>query len=104
MAIQTKKNGAHCELLISGRVDGELANQMEIAILNAVREGANQIFVNMANVNFLCSAGIRVLLQYWRQMKNSGKTLLVASPSAEVNSVLEMTGFRNMIVEGSQSR
>ena len=90
--------------MISGRVDGEMANQMEIAILNAVREGASQIFVNMANVNFLCSAGIRVLLQYWRQMKNGGKTLLVASPSAEVNSVLEMTGFRNMIVEGSQSR
>lgn len=102
MPIRTTKNGDTVELLVSGRVDGEAANQLELEILNAIRGGAGKIFVNMADVNFLCSAGIRVLLQYWRQMKNSGKSLQVASPSAEVNSVLETTGFRNMIVEGAQ--
>lgn len=102
MAIRTTTNGENHELLVSGRVDGDAANQLELEILNAIRGGANRIYVNMAEVNFLCSAGIRVLLQYWRQMKNSGKTLQVASPSAEVNSVLETTGFRNMIVEGAQ--
>ena len=101
-----KKNiyGDRCEFLISGRVDGELANQLEEAVLNALRSNAKQIFINLAEVSFLCSAGLRVLLQYWRQMKKDGKLLQVVSPSSEADSVLTMSGFREMIVEGTQPK
>jgi anti-anti-sigma factor len=88
--------------MVSGRVDGQLANELEIIILAAMKEGATAIAVNMAEANFLCSAGIRVLLQYARQMKNQGKSLVVSSPSAEVNSVLQSTGFAQMILEKPQ--
>jgi anti-anti-sigma factor len=50
---------------------------------------------------WICSAGIRVLLQYYRQMKGKGGVLLVTRPSPEIDSILEMTGFRAQIVEGA---
>jgi len=102
MPINTKPSGDGLELFLAGRVDGAMANELEVAILEAIRTGAKTLYVNMAEATFLCSAGLRVLLQYWRQMKNSGKQFHVTSPSPEVDSVLTMTGFRAQMVEGAQ--
>jgi len=92
------------ELLVSGRIDGAGANQLEEEILATTRTPAKSIFVNLSQATFLCSAGLRVLLQYWRQMKNAGRLLQVSNPSPEVDAVLAMTGFREQIVEGAQGR
>ena len=102
MPIEKKSTGESVELFVSGRIDGAAANDLEIVVLEAMRSGAKTIYVNLAEATFLCSAGLRVLLQYWRQMKNAGKALWVANPSADVNSVLAMTGFRAQMVEGAQ--
>lgn len=99
MSIQKLSKDQECEFLVSGRVDGALANQLEVEILTAMREGSRKIFLNLADVSFLCSAGIRVILQYHRQMKNQGRVLLVSRYSPEVDQVLELTGFKAQIVE-----
>jgi anti-anti-sigma factor len=93
-----KRITADCwELLLPGRVDGPAANQLEIEVLTAVKQGAKSIYVNLAQATFLCSAGIRVLLQYHRQMKSKGLTFLVTRPSPEVASALDMTGFPELV-------
>lgn len=99
--MQIRKNitGEEQELLVAGRIDGEGANQLELEILSAIKAGAKGIYVNLSETSFLCSAGIRVLLQYWRQLKNGGKKLLVTRPSAEVSAALDMTGFKDAILE-----
>lgn len=99
MSIQKISKDQECEFIVSGRVDGALANQLEVEVLTAMREGFRKIFLNLAEVTFLCSAGIRVVLQYHRQMKNQGRVLLVSRYSPEVDQVLEMTGFKANIVE-----
>jgi len=102
MPITKKTSADSIELFVAGRIDGAAANELEIVILEAVRSGVKLVYVNLAEATFLCSAGLRVLLQYWRQMKNGGKALWVANPSSEVDSVLAMTGFRDQMVEGTQ--
>ena len=102
MAINKKSVADGIELFASGRIDGAAANELEIAVIEAIRTGAKTIYVNLAEATFLCSAGLRVLLQYWRQMKTSGKALWVVSPASEVDSVLTMTGFRAQMVEGAE--
>ena len=97
MEIEKKITGDSWELLMAGRVDGAAANQLEMEVLAALRQGAKAIYVNLATATFLCSAGIRVLLQYHRQMKGKSLTFLVSRPSAEVASALEMTGFPELI-------
>src|SRR5437762_2797387 len=98
MALRKTITGDCHELLVSGRIDAAGANELELEVLATIRGGANPIYVNLSEATFLCSAGIRVLMQYWRQMKNSQRTLLVTRPAPEVESVLETTGFKDLIV------
>jgi anti-sigma B factor antagonist len=101
MPITKITSGESWEMSVTGRIDGAAANELEVEILAASRAGAREIFVNLSQAEWICSAGIRVLLQYFRQMKGNGKKLLVTRPSSEIASILEMTGFKNLIVEGS---
>ena len=55
--------GSAHELLVAGRIDGAGANQLEEEVLKAIRAGAETIYVNLSEATFLCSAGLRVLLQ-----------------------------------------
>ena len=99
MQIQNILTGDSCEMLISGRIDGPGANELETEILKAIRSGTKSLYINLSEATFLCSAGLRVLLQYWRQMKNSQRVLLATRPSPEVDAVLAASGFREMLVE-----
>ena len=103
MQITKITKGDNWELMVPGRIDGPMANQMEVEILAAIKGGAKEIFLNLSQAEWMCSAAIRVILQYYRQMKNSGKVLLVTRPSTPILEILEMTGFKDVIVEGSHS-
>lgn len=99
MNISKKISGDDCELIVPGRVDGALANALEVEVIASIRDGAKRIYLNFSTATFLCSAAIRVVLQYHRQMKAKGGTLLISGVSPEVDSILELTGFREMIVD-----
>lgn len=99
MEIRKNITGTSHELVVSGRVDGAGAHQLETEILASIKAQGNPIYVNLTQATFLCSAGMRALLQYWRQMKNSNRTLLVTRPSPEVEAVLQMSGFQDLIIE-----
>lgn len=103
MNITKNTTGDSWELTVPGRIDGMVANQLEIEVLAAVKAGAKEIFINLSQAEWICSAGIRVLLQHYRQMKNNGKVLRVTRPSPGINEILEVTGFKDVIVEGGQS-
>ena len=97
MEIEKKISGDSLELMLSGRIDGMAANELEIEVLASIKQGTKEIYVNLAQATFLCSAGIRVLLQYHRQMKGRGLKLLVSRTSPEVSAALEMTGFPELV-------
>lgn len=80
-----------------GRIDGEAANQLEVEILEAMGRDISTIFVNLGQATFLCSAGIRVLLQYHRKMVAKGGKLQVSHPAQEVAAALELMGFPDLI-------
>jgi anti-anti-sigma factor len=106
MNITKNTTGDSWEILVPGRIDGAAANQLEVEVLAAIRAGAREIFINLSQAEWICSAGIRVILQYlqyYRQMKNAGKTFLVSRPSTAVSEILEMTGFKDAVVEGGRA-
>ena len=102
MEITKFNQSDHWELMDPGRIDGAMANQLEVEVLSAMKAGAKEILINLSQAEWMCSAAIRVILQYYRQMKNGGKVLLVTRPSAAVLEILEVTGFKDVIVEGNQ--
>jgi anti-anti-sigma factor len=84
-------------LAVTGRIDGEAANQLEIDLVKLVQGDAPTISIDMSEVTFLCSAGIRVLLQYFRMTKKNDRVLQVTQPSAIAREALETTGFTDLI-------
>jgi anti-anti-sigma factor len=101
MIIQKNAHGDTHELIVTGPCDGGGANQLEIALLSSIAAGAKTITVDMNGVSFLCSAGLRALLQYWRQMHNKGGVLHVEDPSPEAMTVLGTSGFKSMLIHHS---
>ena len=93
------ENGDSCEIVIDRRIDGEVANKLEVDLLEITRTSVKNLYINLAACNFICSAGIRVLLQYHRKMKMEHRSLLVSRVSTEVDTILELTGFRESLLE-----
>src|SRR5262245_27351597 len=104
MPIRQNIAGDTYELIVNGRIDGAVANDLEVQVLSAIKPGAKEIFIKLSESDFLCSAGIRVIMQYWRQLKGQGKRLMVTRPSPAINEILAMTGFRDSIVETNSVR
>jgi anti-anti-sigma factor len=105
MDIQKNLARDSCELMISGRIDGEGANRLETELLAILFEKKpdqpppKTLYVNLANATFLCSAGLRALMQHARTMKSRQGQLLVSRPSPEAAEVLKMAGVYDQLVE-----
>jgi anti-anti-sigma factor len=99
MQIQRTAHGDAHEVAVSGRIDSEGANQLDVACAASIAEGAKHLTVELSAATFLCSAGLRTLLQYWRQTRNKGGSFHVANPSPEASTLLNTSGFKDMLIQ-----
>ena len=99
MPIQKQIVREDCELVVTGRVDGPAAHELEVEVLGLNKSEVRQVFLNLAGANFLCSAALRVILQAHRQWHAKGKRFMISHTSPEVDQILDMTGMRELIVE-----
>ena len=80
-------------LAVSGRLDASTVNILERALLNALLSGARVIVVDMGEVTYISSSGLRVLLSSRRQARERGGDVVLCSLSPNVRDVLDMVGF-----------
>jgi anti-anti-sigma factor len=98
MEITKQQIGNFIELRIKGRLDGYWADHLTKELADTIREGSHQMRLNMAEVTYLSSAGIRVLLRTHKQLKSVNGSLIVSSPSEPVRKVIELTGLGNLLL------
>jgi len=98
MQITKVQRGEIVEVRITGRLDGYWAEHLSTALADVVREGGHQIRVNLADVSFLSSAGIRVLVQCFKQLRAIDGSLAVWHPSQHVSEVLKLAGLHDLLV------
>ena len=87
------------ELKAKGRLDAYWAGHLGNEIAEVLREGARSIRLNTKEVEYLSSAGIRVLFQSYKQLQEIRGTFTVSEPSEAVRSVLELTGLADLLFE-----
>ena len=88
----------HCDMItIKGRVDSATAPQLAQALENANDGGKYKLVVNMADLEYMSSAGFRALLAAQRNSKryNRGDVVLAAVP-ARIHEALELAGFTEL--------
>ena len=101
MEITKREGDGVIEVAVQGRLDGYWADHLDASLAETVREGHHHIRVNLAEVIFLSSAGIAVLMKYYKQLSRIQGSLFVLSPSHPVRLVLDLTRLTAMLVDAA---
>lgn len=95
MTIEIKKNENETVIEVVGRLDTITAPVLEKTIGENIG-GIQSLVLDFKGLEYISSAGLRVLLGAQKKMKNSGCMKLI-SVCEEVMEVLEMTGFADIL-------
>lgn len=95
MDINKVKEGNSLTLDVIGRLDTLTAPQLEKEI-EAEIAGVKILTLNMAQLEYISSAGLRVVLSAHKKMMKQGQ-LIIKNLSEEVNEVFEITGFADIM-------
>ncbi len=78
---------------VSGRIDSMNANELGDALTAEIERGGKQIVLDLAQVSYMSSAGLRELVAAYHRLQDVGGDLRLAQPSSRVQDVLEMSGL-----------
>lgn len=92
MQVDTKYQDNLTVVSVSGSIDGSTADQLRNTIINSVTPGC-QLILDMRAVDFMSSAGLRVMLLLYRELqRESGQAILVGLQQP-IYDAMEATGF-----------
>ncbi|PJF43881.1 MAG: hypothetical protein CUN55_06845 [Phototrophicales bacterium] len=78
---------------LDGRVDSEGAIDLDLALQTALLEGHYKLILDMANVRYLNSAGLRTLADVLTQSRDHDGDLKLVSLNPKVERVFQIIGF-----------
>ena len=81
----------------SGRIDSANAKAYEEALLERIGAGQTNILMNCESVNYISSAGLRVLLIASRRAGESAGKLVLCAVQSTVHDVFKFSGFAEII-------
>lgn len=93
MQIVEEKQGGVVVLAPSGRVDSASSAELEGALLRRLGAGETQLAVDFGGVEYISSAGLRVLLMLVKKLQGSGGRLVLCAMPESVRLVFELAGF-----------
>jgi anti-anti-sigma factor len=96
--IQRRSSGKTTLLEVSGKLDAYWSGALSQEIEACVHGGANEVTLDLSRVDFISSAGLRVLLIWLKQMKAINGNFRIVRPSAEVLSILDMSGLSELLL------
>ena len=96
MTMEIKKNAEATVIEIVGRLDTTSAPALEKAINEDIGDAKNLV-LDLKGVQYISSAGLRVLLGAQKKMQKIG-SMKVTNVCEAVMEVLEMTGFADILV------
>ena len=93
--IEKKAEGNNLNLILTGRVDTTTAPDLEKAV-NENIEGVENLTFDFKDLEYISSAGLRVLLASQKIMNKQGN-MVVKDASEDVKEIFEVTGFADIL-------
>ncbi len=97
--IRRDVSGTEQLIFLEGRLDANWAGHLDDYLNNLVREGSYRFKLNMSGVQYLSSAGIRILVNQYKNIKKLGGLFVLESLSPAVSEVLSMVGMINILTQ-----
>lgn len=95
MTIEKNLSGSALTLTLTGRLDTTTAPQLE-AELKASLEGVEHLTLDFAALDYLSSAGLRVLLAAQKIMNRQGE-MVVRNVNETIAEIFDVTGFCDIL-------
>ena len=95
MTIEKKKNGNELTVALTGRLDTTTAPQLEAELKESL-SGVEKLVLDFAALEYLSSAGLRVLLAAQKTMNKQGE-MIVKNVNETIAEIFEVTGFSDIL-------
>ena len=102
MQISVKTTNEVKVLAFEGRLDTQTSPDAQQQLTRLIEEGETKILVNLEKLDYISSAGLRVLLVVAKKLKANAGELRICSLNAVVKEVFDISGF-DMILPVSAS-
>ena len=96
MIITTQKNGKTLLVVPEGRIDTQTAPEFEQKLSEELGD-ATELQIDLGQVNYISSAGLRVLLAYTQEMDERGGTIKASNVNDIVRKIFDLTGFLDIL-------
>lgn len=97
MTIEKKQNGNETTLLLTGRLDTTTAPQLETE-LNEILGDVQNLVMDFAKLEYISSAGLRVLLMAQKAIKKKDNAkMVIRHVNQAIHEVFEVTGFLDIL-------
>ena len=95
MTINTNKDGSKLTFAIEGRLDTNTAPQLEKQMRESV-DGVTELVFDLAGLEYISSAGLRVLLATQKIMNKQG-SMVVHNANESIMEIFDVTGFVDIL-------
>jgi anti-anti-sigma factor len=88
-----KKENGVMVVNAKGRVDGVNAHELENCLSEIIEEGTGTIILDLAELKYISSAGLRVILTTVKKLKAQKRELFLSGLKGPVENVFKISGF-----------
>lgn len=78
---------------VSGRIDSSTADEFDASVASTLEDGQRNLIFDLSQVDFLSSAGLRILVTTRKEAMKGGGAVRLAQPSDRVKDTLEIAGL-----------
>lgn len=97
MQITTSDSSDYTTIDIIGRLDSGTAEDAENWISSFSIQPEKPLIINFAELDYISSAGLRVIFNFTRNLKKSGNKFAVCNAQDHVREIFEISGFDSFI-------
>lgn len=93
MEITEQKKGSVVLLVLTGRLDAGTASKLEEKLVGLIDAGNRSFVLDFMNLDYISSAGLRVLLMAAKKLKGLNGRIVLSSLKAHIREVFDIAGF-----------
>ncbi len=97
LSMTTERTGSILIASAKGRIDGANATAVQGVLSDAIESGITLLLLDLSNLTYISSAGLRVIMLTARTLDRSGSKFAVGSLSSAVREVFQISGFDQII-------